>query len=85
MTRYYSNVDGDAPYDHGTFRDETYTQFLLPRGAYERAPRIISEYEEGSIAGNREIALLPPSWVTRPGHLCRSLGANRRSLAGRPR
>jgi hypothetical protein len=64
MTPYYFNVDGDAPYDHGTFRDETGSLFLLDHGACERAPRIISEYEEDLIARNREIARLPFSWVT---------------------
>jgi hypothetical protein len=83
MIRYYLNIDGDAPYDYGTSRDETGSLFLLDHGAYERAPRILPEHEKDLIAGDREIARLPFSCVTRPGRLCRSQGANRRSPAGR--
>jgi hypothetical protein len=64
MTPYYFNVNGNAPYDHGTFRDKTGSLFLLDHGASERALRIISEYEGDLIARNREIARLPFSWVT---------------------
>jgi hypothetical protein len=83
MIRYYFNIDGDAPYDYGTSRDETGSLFLLDHGACERAPRIIPEHEKGLIAGDRGIARLLFSRVTRPGRLCRRLGANGRSPAGR--
>jgi hypothetical protein len=83
MIRYYFNVDGDAPYDYGASRDETGSLFLLDHGACERAPRIIPQQEKDLIAGDREIARLLFSCVTRPGRLCRSLGAKGRSLARR--
>jgi hypothetical protein len=64
MVPYYFNVDGDAQYNHATFRDETGSLFLLDHDACRRPPRIISEYEQDLIARNREIARLPFSWVT---------------------
>jgi hypothetical protein len=64
MAPYNFNVDGDAPYSHGTFHDETGSLFLLDFGTCERPRRIISEYEQDLLARNREIARLPFSWVT---------------------
>jgi hypothetical protein len=63
MGPYYFDVDGDAPYRHGAVRDETRSHFLLDSGACQRLRRIISEYEQGLLARNREIARLPFSWV----------------------
>ena len=79
----YSNIDGDAPCDYDTSREETGSLCLLDHGACEHASRIIPEHGNASIAGDREIARLPFSCVTRPGWLCRSLGAKGRSLGGR--
>lgn len=64
MAPYYFNVEGDAPYSHGMFHDETGSLFLLDHGARESATRIISGYRAELVARNREIARLPFSWVT---------------------
>jgi hypothetical protein len=64
MVPYYFDVDGNAPYNHGTFRDETGSIFLLDHDACERVPRIICEYQADLTTRNREIARLPFSWVT---------------------
>jgi hypothetical protein len=64
MAPYYFNVDGNAPYNHGTFRDETGSLFLLDHCACQSAPRIISVHEEDFITRNREIVRIPFSWVT---------------------
>lgn len=79
MAPYYFNVDGDAPYDHGALREETGSLFLLEPGAWQGAPRIVSEHEADVVARNREIARLPFSWAAQP---CRIVSVQARPLVG---
>jgi hypothetical protein len=64
MAPYYFDVDSDAPYSHGTFREETDNLFHHDPDGCRCGPRIIFEVEADLVARNREIARLPFSWAT---------------------
>jgi hypothetical protein len=64
MAPYYFDVESDAPYSYGRFREETDDLFHHYLNGCRCCPRIIVEFETHLIARNRAIARLPFLWVT---------------------
>ncbi|MEA3034251.1 MAG: hypothetical protein QOH04_2 [Sphingomonadales bacterium] len=64
MAPYPFDVDSDAPYSLGSFREETDDLFHYYLDGCRCGRRIIFELKAHIITRNRAIARLPFSWVT---------------------